>query len=314
MTRLILPLLLLVVIGAPIWLVMNADYPRAYEQETTRWLEAFIPPAQPEQPAAPISVYSQASHRNPASELSRSVPNASPVVENLPNFVPGAAQAPVATPPAVISGSGISKIATGQGMQPNLGGAPIVSDEVFSSMSGQTLVFPGTAFAPDLTAQPMEFVPTINLGTIFRFDIDANWIKNRWDRVSATPLDNGLQGMRVALVTGTNRDDLHGSLTYFFDANQECQRISFRGWTGDHSKLIAMLSKNFSFIQQPTRFAGFYLAGKKSKPTGGILMKHPPVISAKNQAQQVAMVLEINRPDGKYRLSDHFTSMISVAQ
>ena len=42
-----------------------------------------------------------------------------------------------------------------------------------------------------------------------------------------------VQGYRVPLVTGTSRDDLAGSLTYYFDKTHHVTHIHFRGTTGD---------------------------------------------------------------------------------
>jgi hypothetical protein len=172
----------------------------------------------------------------------------------------------------------------------------------------ETLVFPGDANGPDLTAAPMSFVPTMDLSSLFRFDITKNWITSRWDRVSTSPADRGLHGMRVALVTGTNSWDLHGSLTYFFDANHRVQRITYRGWTGDASRLLQILQQQHSLRPQPTHWAGLYLS-KRS----GLLMKHPAVIDKSNPVQQLAMVLEINNPQGNTSLSEDFQTLLPAA-
>ena len=176
--------------------------------------------------------------------------------------------------------------------------------------SAQTLIFPGNEFGPDLNAQPLEFLPITDFGEIFRFDISPDWVKSRWKRISTNPGDDDLQGLRVALVTGVNSWDLHGSLTYFFDASKQCQRITFRGWTGDPHRLLTLLSQRFGFEAQKTQLAGFYLARKFWKTTGGLLMKHPPVIYAENPTEQLAIVMEINNPAGRTKLSDDFQSLI----
>lgn len=174
----------------------------------------------------------------------------------------------------------------------------------------QTLVFPGDANGPDLSAGPLDFVPVTNFAEIFRFDIDPNWIKRRWKRVSTSPGQEGLQGYRVALVTGTNSWDLHGSLTYLLDQNQQVQRITFQGWTGDASRLVKMLTDSFDFQQQPTQLAGYYLCSSWGRPKGGLLLKNPPVIYAENPIEQVALMLEINKY-GKYGLSSEFQALIN---
>jgi len=171
----------------------------------------------------------------------------------------------------------------------------------------ETMVFPGDANGPNLSAQPMSFTPTIDLGSLFRFDANKQWITSRWDRVSTCPAVQGLHGMRVALVTGTNSWDLHGSLTYYFDANHRVQRITFRGWTGDASRLLQTLQQH-QLRAQPTHWAGLYLS-KRS----GLLLKHPAVIDKSNPVQQLALILEINNPKGNSPLSNDFQSLLPAA-
>lgn len=180
--------------------------------------------------------------------------------------------------------------------------------------AAQTVIFSGDASGPNLNAPPLEFLPVTNFAEIFRFDISPAWVKSRWERVSTSPGDAGLHGLRIALVTGTNSWDLHGSMTYFFDANQQLQRISFRGWAGDAQQLLQILTRSFGFKQQPTHLAGFYVASRRREPTGGLLMKDPPVIYRENPVQQVAIILEVNNPAGKFSLSEDFRSLIQGSQ
>ncbi len=180
--------------------------------------------------------------------------------------------------------------------------------------ASQTLVFPGDANGPDLSQPPMEFIPVVNFEEIFRFEISPNWVKSRWQRISTSPGSDGLHGLRVALVTGTNSWDLHGSLTYFFDQNQQVQRITFRGWSGDASQLTKLLTEKFDFKTQPTPWAGFYQAKSWGRPVGGLLMKDPAVIYSQNPVQQVALMLEINNPRGKFSLSEEFQSFIKGSE
>jgi hypothetical protein len=222
--------------------------------------------------------------------------------------VPTVAQLPTATtvpPGMVVSGPIINAPATSSlglpGLTPDFGAT-------------QTFVFPGDANGPDLTAQPTDFLPVTNLAEIIRFDVYPNWVKNRWKRVSTNPGDAGLHGLRVAVVTGTNTWDLHGSLTYYFDVNQRAQRITFRGWTGDSSRLVNLLTSQFGLKAQPTHWAGAYAAqNKRGVPTAGLLMQHPAVITRENPVQQVAMVMELNHPQGSFQLSPSFLNMLRYA-
>ncbi|MDB4370911.1 hypothetical protein N9Z44_02300 [Mariniblastus sp.] len=176
------------------------------------------------------------------------------------------------------------------------------------------LIYPGNAQGPDYDAAPLEFMPVFNFEEVFRFDISENWVRDRWNRISTNAEAVGLHGLRVALVTGTSASDLHGSLTYYFDQNHRPQRITFRGWAGDGIKLTEFLTKFYGFRRQPTHWAGFYLSENGRSQMGGILMQYPTVIYRENQIQQVAVVMEINNPNGNIGLSQEFQSLIAGSQ
>ncbi|MEM9942368.1 MAG: DUF6690 family protein [Planctomycetota bacterium] len=178
----------------------------------------------------------------------------------------------------------------------------------------QTFYLPGDLNGPDFSAQPVGFIPIQNLAEIFRFNISPKLVRQQWERVSLVPSEDSLHGMRVALVTGTNSWDLHGSLTYYFDTSQRCQRISFRGWTGDETRLIQLLTQSLGFSPRQTHLAGFYVAEKGRKTTGAMLMRYPEVIYRNNSSQQLALVLEINNQDGPFSLSRDFYSLILGSQ
>jgi len=199
--------------------------------------------------------------------------------------------------PVVIGSGQVEQGIDFAGMTPDYGAA-------------QTFILPGNAHGPDLNAQPLQFLPVTNFEEILHFNVTQSWIKSRWKRVSTTPVVDGLHGLRVALVTGTNSWDLHGSLTYFLDPSQRVQRITFRGWAGDSTKLTNLLTQKDGFRPQQTHWAGFYVAQKNRSTTGGLLMKHPNVIHTDNPVQQVAIVMEINNPNSNYVLSKDFHSLI----
>ena len=201
----------------------------------------------------------------------------------------------------VVPGNGLSGVDPATlGMTPDFGAA-------------QTLTFGGNATGPDFAA-PMQFTPVMNFGEIFNYGITSAWVSQRWDRVSSVPAADGLRGKRVALVTGTNSWDLHGSLTYYFDQYQKCRRITFRGWAGDPSRLIEVLTANHGLKQQPTLWDGFYLAKSWRKSTGAMLMKSPTVTYVDNKVEQMGVLLELNDPKSKHELSQDFISLIRGSQ
>lgn len=176
-----------------------------------------------------------------------------------------------------------------------------------------TVVFPGSATSPDFSAAPMEFLPTTDFSEIIRFDVTPDWVTQRWPRVSMTPQEGDLHGMRVALVTGTNASDLHGSLTYHFDRNQTLQRVSFQGWTGDASRLLSLLTQRYDFQKKPSHLAGLYISSNWRRTKGALLMQHAEVIRSDNPNQKLGLVLEINNPNGSFALSPYVQGIVGSA-
>ena len=174
----------------------------------------------------------------------------------------------------------------------------------------QSLILPGDENGPQANAIPLEIMPIQDMGEIFRFDISPNWVKQRWDRTSITAGDIGLSGMRISLVTGVNATDLFGALTYYFDARQTVQKITFQGWSGDPTNLINFMRSAYRFRRQPSSSAGLYLAQDRNRSTGVIYMQHPRVIRSNNPTQQVAIMLEVNNPNGPYQISQEVAATV----
>ena len=202
------------------------------------------------------------------------------------------------------------------GMVPGNGGGgfdPALTGMTPDFAASQTFSYGGNASGPDFSA-PMQFTPVMNFEEIFSYDVTAASISQRWDRVSNVPVADGLHGKRVALVTGTNSWDLHGSLTYYFDQYQKCRRITFRGWAGDPSRLIEYLQTQYGLKSQPTNEAGFYLAKNRRKAISAMLMKSPPTTYSENKVEQIGVLLELNDANSKNVLSQDFVSLIRGSQ
>ena len=174
----------------------------------------------------------------------------------------------------------------------------------------QTMILPGDANGPNANAIPLEFMPIADLSEIFRFDVNPTWVRQRWQRASVMAGDVGLSGMRVSLVTGVNATDLFGSLTYFFDARQTVQKITFQGWAGNPNSLVNFMTSAYGFKNRPTNAAGLYVAQDRNRSTGVLYMQHPNVIRGNNPTQQVAIMLEVNNPNGPYQLSQEVASTV----
>jgi hypothetical protein len=91
-----------------------------------------------------------------------------------------------------------------------------------------------------------------------RFDVTKDWVYRSFDRTSSGPTDLGLMAVRVPLVSGTQSASLAGSLTYYFNFNNQVEHITFRGRTGDPSRLIQFLSRSYG-LQPVSAPLGEYL-------------------------------------------------------
>lgn len=94
---------------------------------------------------------------------------------------------------------------------------------------------------------PLEGTPRLTLEQVLRFDLTKEWVYRNWARKSTGLADSEFFGVRVPLVTGTGVADVAGSLTYYFDTQGEVQHIAFRGRTGDTTRLIEFLTRNYKF-------------------------------------------------------------------
>jgi hypothetical protein len=162
---------------------------------------------------------------------------------------------------------------------------------------------PGMSAAPMVsmpglpaTQAEIDAPPEVAMADALRFDVTASWILGRWPRVTAGLPDAGLQGYRVALVTGTQDDDLAGSLTYYFNRNHVCQRITFQGTTGDARKLIAMLTTRYGFERQMSDDPSVWLYQIRwnGRATSELQVRPARVIRASEPTARFEVLLAMN--------------------
>jgi len=145
---------------------------------------------------------------------------------------------------------------------------------------------------------PLEGMPVYDLADVLRMDVTQSWVYSRWSRKSTALADLDLHGIRVPLVTGTEVDDLAGSLTYYFNAAGQVQRLSFRGRTGDTRKLVTLVVARFGFRRQPPRFPSeqLYQVRWNGKPISELRIRPAPIIWAHAPHASFEVTLELERP------------------
>ncbi len=158
--------------------------------------------------------------------------------------------------------------------------------------------------ADPVTGEPVrgvEGAPARDLGEVLRFKgVTTGWVLWRWPRVSTGLAELPLQGYRVPLVTGTKETDLAGSLTYYFNARQEVQRISFQGTTGDPRELIGLLTTRYKFTRRLTNDPGLYVyevANPGGKPASVLRVQSARVVKSSDSRRRFAVELVMERPE-----------------
>lgn len=161
---------------------------------------------------------------------------------------------------------------------------------------------------------PIAGPPVQDFLEVFNFNADARWVSMRWPRVSTALADLNLEGLRAPLVTGSQYDDLAGSITYYFDRDGHVQRITFHGTTGDERRLVHMLTTHFGFKHEPTLDAGLYLVKWNGTPTSVLMLRNAAVLNAAQPHTRLNVALEINRPSRYYGLSPQMTETVEEAK
>jgi hypothetical protein len=156
---------------------------------------------------------------------------------------------------------------------------------------------PGYEIYPVST--PLEGNRSVALEEVFRFDVTKEWVYERWARKSTALAELGMYGIRVPLVTGTQIHDLAGSLTYFFDAGGQVQRISFKGQTGDTTRVVALAMQRYGLQPQAAAIVGQQLFQiKRGEDVFSELATQPAsVLWSSSPHDSFAVDLNLQRPD-----------------
>lgn len=161
------------------------------------------------------------------------------------------------------------------------------------------------AYAPASAAMPQNSQFT-SVSQVLRFDVTKDWVCRTWPRKSTGPTDVGLFAIRVPLVMGTQMSSLVGALTYYFNAQDQVEHISFRGRTGDAIPLVQYLTQTYHFqpVVSPTGERILQVASD-----GGLhselRLRPEAVLDANLPQQSIAVELELARPGSQRVLPPH---------
>jgi hypothetical protein len=156
------------------------------------------------------------------------------------------------------------------------------------------------AVAKPVAYSYVDSLPLPSLSEVLRFDVTVEWVMRRWPRVTTGLPYLQLQGYRVPLVTGTGVADLAGSLTYYFNAQQQVVRITFHGTTGNPSTLVAMLASQYHFVRRLTNDPGLVVyetVDASNRPAGTAKFRSAKVVRADQPYNRFEVDLTIDRPE-----------------
>lgn len=148
------------------------------------------------------------------------------------------------------------------------------------------------------TATPASFLSVsepVPLEQVFRFDFSPRTVTELWPRVSTVLGGANQMGLRVALITGTQPDDVAGSLTYYFDDHHQVQRITLQGTTGDERRLVQLLTTQFGLQPAPTVRAGLYTLDGPAGMQSSLQVIHLPVVRSTTPNNRVEIAVDLQR-------------------
>jgi hypothetical protein len=156
-------------------------------------------------------------------------------------------------------------------------------------------------YSSTATATPANFSTAsepVPLEQVFRFDFSPRTVTDLWPRVSTVLGDTNQMGLRVALITGTQPDDVAGSLTYYFDDHHQVQRITLQGTTGDERRLVQLLTTQHGLQAAPSLRAGLYtLTGADGKQSS-LQLIHLPVVRSTTPNNRAELAVDLYRSAG----------------
>jgi hypothetical protein len=151
-------------------------------------------------------------------------------------------------------------------------------------------------------AVPVEGAPVRSLVEVLQFGVAPEWVLSRWPHVTTGLAQLQLQGYRVALVTGTAEYDVAGALTYYFNPQQQCQRITFRGSTGDPRQLIAAVASQHQMARRAMNDPGLVVWESPhlaSEPASTLRVRAAPIVKASDPYRRYEVDLVLERPEGQ---------------
>ena len=159
---------------------------------------------------------------------------------------------------------------------------------------------------------PQLLTPTVSLTEVLRYDVTPAWVVARWPRVATVVGELDWSGMRVPLITGDAPQDIVGSLTYYFDNGQQLMRILLEGYCGDERAIVALAMQSFNLQPEASLHGGLYVNRWSRQAVSVLAVEYAPMVDSNSQ-QRRHVILELNRPQGQWRLSSQMQALLATA-
>ena len=175
----------------------------------------------------------------------------------------------------------------------------------------------GTPTLGQIQQQPNTSVgggAVTDLREVLRFDIVPGWLPQRFARVSTVTSNVQMDGLRVPLITGTQPNDIAGSLTYYFDASQSLKRINLHGLTGDPSPLSNLMVQFYQLKPEQSLGGQLFTTRWNNRITSVMHIAPAPVIYAGADHSKYILFLELNQPTNQYGLSEEASEILRTSQ
>ena len=175
----------------------------------------------------------------------------------------------------------------------------------------------GTPTLPQLQQQSNVSVgggAVHDLREVLRFDITPGWLPQRFARVTTVTSNVQMDGLRVPLITGTQPNDIAGTLTYFFDASQALKRIDLHGLTGDPKPLADLMVQYYQLKPEQSLGGQLFTARWNNRVTSVMQIAPAPIIYAGADHSKYIIFLELNQPSNQYGLSEEASEILKNSQ
>jgi hypothetical protein len=221
------------------------------------------------------------------SSTSSAMPSAVPTTASKSAWPSWGSSASTSPPPPLMSQSPMSQTNPGTMAYP----PPAATSAAYPTTSTPA------AYAGLSSPNPANPVRYHSIQEVLRFNLSREWVYQNWDRKSTGLGDPQFFGIRVPLVTGTQRGDLAGSLTYQFDTQGAVQHISFRGRTADTTPLVQFLTQTYQFQRMDAPAGEQLYQVRSGNEVFSELRTRPESVLIETSPQgSFAVVLELGRP------------------